>query len=196
MAKIIFIEAGHGGNDPGAIAYDGTTEAELNIELRDLIVRRLIEQNYEACGIQGSMMELPDGKVFSDNDLHRLWQTVNQVNQIAGPDDFLMSIHFNFNHPTATGTEVFCSPQTSDYNEETGEILSKKVAGVLGIANRGLKYSNQTRFGKLAILDDVKPRALLLEVCFLNEHDLAAYRGKEQMVANAVVSVLANRLNF
>lgn len=182
MSKIYFIEAGHGGNDPGAIAYDGTTEESLNRELRDMVIKRLTQRQCEGVSLDGSAINIEQ-----DNDRHRLWQTVRNVNAVASRKDFLLSIHFNFNHPTATGTEVFYSPATSQENISLARRLSGAVAKAQGIRNRGVKLSTSTRFGKLAILDDVKPRALLLEVCFLNEHDLTAYRANKEKVADEIV---------
>ena len=42
--KVVILDAGHGGEDGGAISSDGTTEAELNLQIT-LKVQQLLEQN-------------------------------------------------------------------------------------------------------------------------------------------------------
>ena len=41
--KVVILDAGHGGEDGGAISSDGTTEAELNLQIT-LKVQQLLEQ--------------------------------------------------------------------------------------------------------------------------------------------------------
>jgi N-acetylmuramoyl-L-alanine amidase len=179
--RTIYLIAGHDlQRDLGAVAYDGTREAVLTAELRDLVAQQL--NKCARCG----------GSTETDNDSLDLARTIQAINGQARPTDFVLDIHFNHNHPTATGTEVFHFVGTSALNIARARTLSKAVAGALGLADRGAKPDTQTAVGSLGILRFTPCPALLLEVCFLNAGDLTRYRARKLAVATAISDFLKN----
>jgi N-acetylmuramoyl-L-alanine amidase len=52
--------------------------------------------------------------------------------------------------------------------------LTEACAKALGIRNRGVKSETESARKRLGILHTV-PRVVLLEVCFLNQHDLGKF---------------------
>jgi N-acetylmuramoyl-L-alanine amidase len=175
----LYLIAGHDlQRDPGALAYDLTTEASLTAVLRDDIARALAIQN----------VHRHNGTVMADNDSHSLLQTIQAVNATAKAKDYLLDIHFNYNAPKASGTEVFYAASTNPANIARAGVLSAKVADAMGISNRGAKPDTLTQHGRLGILRDTIPQALLLEVCFLNAKDLTAYRNWRGKVVAAIAA--------
>jgi N-acetylmuramoyl-L-alanine amidase len=181
--KTIFLVAGHDlARDPGAIAFDGTTEASLTVELRDLIAKHL------------NNGRVFDGSSMIDCDTHNLSRTIQTINRFATPRDILLDIHFNFNHATATGSEVFHSVSTTSVNRDRAARLSALSAGILGIPNRGAKPDTQTEVGSLGILRKTPCPALLIEPCFLNAHDLNRYRARKEEYAEQIAVFLIQEL--
>lgn len=180
-ARNLFLVAGHDlKRDLGAVAYDGTREAAHTAELRDLVAKRL-----DNCLCL-------DGSTELDNDSLDLARTIQAISAKAGPEDFVLDIHFNHNHPTATGTEVFHFVGTTAVNIARARTLSKAVAQALALPDRGPKPDTESAVRSLGILRYTPCPALLLEVSFLNPRDLTVYRARKQAVADAITSFLLN----
>ena len=100
----IFVDAGHGGTDPGAIG-NGIVEKELNLEVA-LRLRDLLEADTEDTSGGGEwevmMTRTTDASV-------PLSSRTNAANN--WPADRFVSIHHNaFGSSIASGTETFSSP--------------------------------------------------------------------------------------
>ncbi len=188
--KQIIVIAGHDLNgESGAVAYDGTTEAELTHNLRETVVLMLEQMSQSTLSLNGTRVD-----VIEDNDRDKLLQTVRQVNKY--PKAIGIDLHFNYNHPSASGVEVFVSPQTSEKNKQRATKLVHKVAQAMGlpirkrVQTRDYMFSNESQHPRLAILDDTIPPMMLLEVCFLNQKDLTRYRANINEVAKAIAETL------
>jgi len=192
----LYIEAGHGGDDPGAIAYDGSTEASYTVELRDLIKRRLDVMSIKHRKANGLIDPFRDavpaiGSTMTDPDDVRLAATIRHINQRSTPGDLLLSIHFNFNHPTATGLEAFVARWTLPANRVRAAALLDVCHSATGLRIRhGLtgkvKDDTESAVGSLGILRNTIPQAILLEVCFLNKTDLDIYKEKKTILVDAI----------
>lgn len=177
----IFLIAGHDlVRDLGAVAYDGTREATLTARLRDLVAARL-----DNCLCLEGSTEL-------DRDSLDLARTIQAISAKAGPEDFVLDLHFNHNAPAASGSEVFHFVGTSPINIARARTLSKAVAQALALPDRGPKPDTESAPGSLGILRYTPCPALLLEVCFLNERNLPVYRARQQAVVDAITAFLLN----
>ena len=118
---------------------------------------------------------------------------LRDVINFVGEHGYGIDIHFNNNNPLATGVEVFVNPHTSAKNKLIASLMVSKVANVLGLpvrriqSNRSYKYSHESHRGRLAIVDNTKIPFILLEVCFLNAHDLPIYEQTKDEVAKAII---------
>lgn len=134
--KVVMIEAGHGGRDVGAIAIDGSHEADRNLDLANNIAKHL-----QARGIKVIFTRL------SDNYTH-----VNEIVQIANrveEVDFVLNVHYNandnksargvetyYNNPTINGTETY-----DNKGRLIGEEITQQLSSTLNTTNRGNKPS-------------------------------------------------------
>jgi len=169
--KQVFISAGHSNSDPGATA-NGTTEAALAVELRDMLAARLraIGVDVVEDGIDGQNLPLSTA-----------------VKMIAGK---VLAVELHFNaaaNPAATGVECISLPA----KKVAAQRLAAVTAGTLGLKLRGASGwidQSQSARGKLAFVQD---GGLILEVCFIsNPADLKAYRARLVALVNALAETI------
>jgi N-acetylmuramoyl-L-alanine amidase len=186
MERKLILVAGHDLNgDPGAVpANTGAIEAQLTVEFRDLLETAL-------------KSKLPTIEIVCDSNNINLRETIAWVNRIARPFDLLLDIHFNaVDNPVATGTECFVHDTTTEINRRLALSLTKLMAQVLGIRNRGVKGEKESPRKRLGILH-TKPRVILLEICFIsNPNDLAAYNNKKHELADRMANLLIGEVKW
>lgn len=156
-SKLIVLDAGHGGEDSGAVGYlngNIVLEKNLTLEITYKVKERLEERGYTV-----SMTRTGD-------TLPSLTERPEQAN--AENAAVFVSIHINSvdNVPTANGTEVFYSEENNgwDYgvNSETlaNNILSRMLY-YMDSTNRGVKTANH------AVTRRCNMPASLVEVGFI-----------------------------
>lgn len=135
--------------DPGATA-DGFEEARV---CRDLVAG-------VACkGIPGvTFVTTPDGVSLSD--------VIRWTNTNYQPGDFLVSLHLNSGG--GSGVEAIFAETAAPKRRAQAAAMSSSTARVLGLIDRGAKSDVQSHRGKLGILRQTKPPALLLELAFID----------------------------
>lgn len=174
----LYLIAGHGGKDPGAIAVDGkTTEADLATELVSLICDNL--KGY-------------DGFVDVSDRNQSFNQDLDFVRQNATPDDTLIDFHFNaFYLGSANGTEAYYTKSDSTPPIKLGVNLLAAIIKSTGFSNRGIKPESNSQHARLAILHTQAKDELLLEVCFItNKSDFETYQANKKQIAKDIASCL------
>jgi len=158
----IFIDAGHGGTDPGAIG-NGIVEKELNLEvalrLRDLLDEDTLDTS--GGGEWEVMMTRTDDSSVS------LSSRTNAANN--WPADRFVSIHHNaFTSSLASGTESF-SFANGTPGADLRDRLQEELIAAMGLVDRGPKTAN------FFVLRESLMPAALTEAGFLsNPGDAAA----------------------
>lgn len=169
---IYTVTAGHGGNDPGAIAADGTTEAALMVELRDIVAHKLRAAGHTVRIDGGWRQNLPLPYALT----------------LVPGSDAAIELHTNaFTNPAATGVEVISLPA----QKELARTIARRIAHTLELPVRGAGGwidQSQSARGRLGF---VRAGGLVVEAFFLsNPRDLAAYESRKWLVASAIVSAL------
>ena len=166
MGKIICIDAGHGGKDPGAVG-NGVIEKDVALKTALAVGELLKKQGFEVVYTRTS-------DVFVN--LNERCRIANAKNA-----DLFISVHVNSATNTdAKGTETLCYSKN-----EFAYIVQKGLISTLRTNDRGLKERKD-----LAVLNGTKMTAVLLELGFLSNADEAKMFKKESFysnVANAVV---------
>lgn len=154
--KIICIDAGHGGSDPGALGPSGTMEKDNTIAIAILLKEKLENNGANVIMTRASDQDLsyPD---LSRNDL--LGKRVAIANDSDA--DICVSIHNDaFSSATASGTTTFHYG-----NEQAIELAShvqKSLTSELNTIDRG------TRFASFYILRYTTMPAILVETAFIS----------------------------
>lgn len=155
--KLIVLDAGHGGSDPGAIGnLDGTEILEKNLTLD---ITKKVKKILEDAGYAVSMTRTGD-------TLPSLVERPTQANEENAA--VFVSIHINSvdNAPDANGTEVFYAESNNgDEYGTTSEQLAKNILNrmlyYMGSTNRGVKTAEH------AVTKRCNMPAALAEVGFI-----------------------------
>ena len=159
----IFINAGHGGNDSGAVGF-GLKESDVAYCIAARIVSHLRKYNLET-------------KLFQYDGLEKICATANEWNA-----DFFVSIHCNAFNGTASGTETYCF-----YNSAEGKKLATSIHNQIlktfpELTNRGVKEAGYY------VLRHTDATAVLVETAFidnLHDNDLLKNRAEDFAIAIA-----------
>ena len=177
MNRKIIISAGHGGNDPGAVA-NGYTERDLAIEFRELLVKELL---------------LLGVKPLIDDNKNDLKQTLAWLTGKYSSKDILLDIHWNAASSKARGTEVIVPDNASIFeNNFAKNILNVFVSN--GFVNRGVKPESQTARKRLGWM---RPPAenILIEMGFItNLLDINLYQNLKYKLAKELAFVIYKSL--
>lgn len=144
--KKVFINAGHGGRDCGAVSKNGVKEAVVSLRVCTILEIILSGMGFET-------------------EFYQERSTVNEVAKVenrSGADVFV-SVHCNsFCTSNAHGSETLYYP-SSRQGKKLAESVQKKLIDSACLYDRGLKGRND-----LAVLKYTKAPAVLVEMGFLS----------------------------
>lgn len=166
--KILVIDAGHGGTDPGALSKDELTyEKNLNLkillELKELLKNRDIKVYYT---------RINDDKIF-------LRPRVNLANDVDC--DFFISIHCNSggDYKKINGTEILYYDHVHKgiSSKDMAKIFSEEISKIVPLKNKGII---QMKNDDVLILHHAKVPAIIVESGYMsNRSDLEYLMTKE-----------------
>ena len=152
--KIIAIDAGHGGYDPGAVGAKGTKEKEVNLDIAKRAAKLL-----ESRGATVVMTRSGDQEIGLD-------QRTSKANTKKA--NLFVSIHINAAESTAlSGTMTFVhsgsitNTRIKESNRLAKNIQSELVRG-LGLKDMGVRYAD------FAVLRTSSMPAVLCELAFIS----------------------------
>ncbi len=154
MATKIFIDAGHGGTDPGAIA-NGVTEQDVNLNVARQLAELLRKNGYEVMEYRTTKVEnvLPQKNADLSN-------RANMANRWGA--DYFISIHSNSSlNPSANGFEAYVY-RLNSRAAELAESIVKSVVNNLGSKNNGVRQAN------FAVLRRTRMPSVLLELGYVS----------------------------
>lgn len=184
----VVIDAGHGGEDAGAIADDGTYEKDLNLEISNLVKALCILNGMTVKMTRESDILLYD--YYDDLENYKgqkkIYDLKNRV-KIAheSPDALFVSIHMNkFPESKYSGTQIYYS-KNNDSSKDVASSLSKSIKKFLQPSNnRQIKPANSSIY----VLDNIKNPAILVECGFLsNENELENLKNEEYRASLALI---------
>jgi len=150
--RIVTIDPGHGGSDPGAIGAGGTKEKEVNLDIANRVARIL-----QANGAKVVMARSGD----SDVDLYERTDKANNAKS-----DVFVSIHINANNDKSIGgTTTYIYSGTGTRVQESDRLarcIQTEMIKALGLRDVGIRSAN------FAVLRTSNMPAILVEVAFVS----------------------------
>ncbi len=132
---IIIVDAGHGGEDGGAIANDGTLEKDLNLDISLKLNDMLSVLGYKTKIIRNSDTDLhTSGDSIRERKISDIRNRFEIMNQ--GGNCLYISIHQNkFNDPRVHGAQIFYSPN-NDESKILADFIQKSISSQLQPDNK------------------------------------------------------------
>lgn len=183
--KVLILDAGHGGHDPGT-SGNGLTEKDMALA----VVKKTAEK-LKGSGVQVYLTR--DSDIYPENATR-----IGIANEIA---DVLVTVHMNSGPVAANGTEMLYKDYPGDdesklTSKKLASIMQKNVVEATGNKDRGLKLRTD-----LLILNQAKVPAIFAEIVFLtNPNDALkisqdAYQEKvAEGLANGIKEAMSQRL--
>lgn len=161
--KIIIIDAGHGGEDPGAVGVGGILEKDINLQMALEIGKAFEEKGYIV--------------VYTRTDDRLLYteeQNIKGIRKISDlknrckvaeryPGSIFISIHMNsFGSSKYSGLQVYYSEENEESRGLADSIQNKVVSDIQKDNNRTIKPGKD-----MYILEHIGNPAVLIECGFL-----------------------------
>ena len=166
--NIIVLDAGHGGEDGGAVSSSGVVESDINLQFTEKLKDILSLNGYKIVMTREDNSDLADKSIETisgrkKSDMHRRLDIYNShIQNVA------ISIHQNiFPADSCKGTQVFYSTQT-----QSGKVLADNITDTV---KKYLQPENQRlskpTSGSIFLLDNAKIPAVIVECGFLSNSE-------------------------
>ncbi len=189
--RVVIIDAGHGGEDGGAVGADGTVEQYLNLQ-----IAKYLEAQLAVFGVQTVMTRTTEDSIHNPDaatvrerkvsDIHNRMEIMETT-----PNAVFVSIHQNkFQNKTEWGTQVFYSPNTTA-SAALADCIQQSVTETLQPKNmRVIKKTDNSIY----LLYYAKKPAVLVECGFLsNPQELEKLKDEtyqKQMAFSVALGIL------
>lgn len=176
MSKI-FIDAGHGGHDSGAVGYGGVYEKDIVLRISNKVKSELNRHPI-----------ITEISRTDDTYLTLTQRTDKAKNPLC---ETLISIHCNaFGDSSANGFEIW-THGTGKNEMRLANCVYEEYKN-LGFRDRGIKQAN----GNLHMVREFPNPAILIELGFItNQNDLNLINQKEDSIVKSIVKGILNYFN-
>lgn len=189
--KVILIDPGHGGRDPGAVSKSGTLEKNINLSISKILKEKLTYEGFEVRMTREEDKEL-SSKWGSSLDKKRQDLGKRSNMKISTGCDLFISIHCNMiSNSSCRGAEVWYSRNKE--SEKIAELIQENFKK--DIYNNS-KRDNQAAKDKYRILrGNLSVPSILIECGFLsNWNDEQNLRSKAYQ--NKIASSIAKSVTI
>ncbi|MBO5334158.1 MAG: N-acetylmuramoyl-L-alanine amidase [Clostridia bacterium] len=166
---VIIIDAGHGGEDGGAVADDGTLEKDLNLDIALKLNNILSVMGYKTY-----LIRTTDTAIHTSGDTIRQRKISDIKNRFAIMNKYdnclYISIHQNkFNDKSVHGAQTFYSPNNNE-SKVLADFVQKSISSQLQTENKRLIKKSGT---DIYILYNATKPTIMVECGFVsNDNEL------------------------
>ena len=164
----VIIDAGHGGEDGGAVGTNGVFEKDLNLK-----IAKELDAMLRAAGINTRLTRTEDILLYDKNvDYHGRKKALDMAARLAITKEYenavFISIHMNkFTQPKYSGLQVYYSENSAKSKELARLVQELTVKNLQPDNNRKIKPSA----GNIYLLENILHPAILIECGFLSNAD-------------------------
>lgn len=189
--RVLVLDAGHGGEDGGAVSVTGTAESQIN-----LAIALKIEQLCGLFGVDVIMTRSEDASLKdADADtLSKMKRTdlKNRVALIEGQENaVLISIHQNYFAGSNHGAQVFYAP--TEYSEAWALHCQNLLVAALDPSNHRLSKQITS---DIYLMNHISCPAILVECGFLSDKEEALKLEEDSYQSKIALTVLASYLTY
>ena len=155
--KVITIDAGHGGSDPGAVGAEGTKEKDVTLD-----IAKKLEALLKKEGAKVYMTRTTDKDVCAPyaKDADELQARVNVAEKYNS--DLFISLHINSSvNKKIGGFSSYYYPKTQ-YDLKIAKSIQNKLTANFGVDDLGVREAN------FYVVKRCSMPATLLELCFIS----------------------------
>lgn len=188
---VLVIDPGHGGFDGGAVADDGTVEAQINlaVALQMEEIARLVGVDTVLTRREDTALDDPTAGTVRQRKVSDLKNRVELVNQVQG--GILVSIHQN------SLPEVKSVHGAQAFYNSSGEALAQAVQEALNQAVNDRPKESRAAGSGIYLLDHVQTPAVLVECGFLsNREETVLLKSQAHQIRLALTIFAAAREYF
>ena len=174
--KIVIIDAGHGGEDSGAVGVTGVLEKDLNLQIALEVGRAFEEKGYVVV-----YTRTDDRLLYTEEEnIHGIRKISDLKNRckVADkyPESIFVSIHMNsFGSSKYSGLQVYYSEKNEESRALADAIQNKVISDLQKDNNRVIKPGKN-----MYILENIDNTAVLIECGFItNEAECKKLSEKE-----------------
>lgn len=183
VEKVIVIDAGHGGSDPGKIGVSGALEKDINLEIAKRI-KILLEGKGISVFMTRETDEMLCEETFENNrkraDMAKRVELINEIKP-----DMAISIHQNsYTDPEVSGAQVFYYSESEEGKRMA--VMMQKALTEIDNENTRKEKANDNYY----LLKRTKEPTIIVECGFLSNPKEAAKLVEEEyqdMISNAIV---------
>lgn len=181
--KVITLDAGHGGTDPGAVGKNGTKEKTITLS-----ITKKVQAMLEKKGAKVYMTRTTDVDVFGPyaGDAEELQARVNVAEK--RDSDLFISLHINSSvNKNVGGFTSYYYPKTSN-DMRIAKAIQKQLTDNFGVDDLGVREAN------FYVIKRCSMPATLLELCFISnpkEEKLMKSNWFQEKAARLIVSGIA-----
>lgn len=189
----VVVDAGHGGEDGGAVASDGTAESGLNLS-----VARRVRDLLTFCGVPTAVTRSGEDAIYDPgsatlrekkvSDLHNRAEIVNAI-----PGAVLLSIHQNSlpSSPATRGAQAFWN------DREGARALAESVQAALNAAvNAGHEKQAARAPSSVYLMKSAEAPAVLVECGFLSNQEETERLKQPNYQKRLAAAITAGLLNI
>lgn len=165
--KVVVIDSGHGGVDPGKESADGLLEKDIN-----LAIAKVLKSKLENAGISVVMTRADDNGLYSENDSNKKMADMKKRCAIIEEcnADVVVSIHQNsFQSPSVKGAQMFYYKHSAE-GKKLAQIFQRAFKEYVDSTNERVEKANDTYY----MLLHTKAPTVIAECGFLSSPQEAA----------------------
>ena len=194
LPQTIIIDAGHGGEDGGAVGINNVLEKDLNLDISLLLADIFKSAGYNV------ILTREDDRMLYTEYIKGTLKSQDLKNRLAvaeqNPDSVFISIHMNmFTKPNYNGLQIYYSPNHAA-SQPLAETVQLYVKDYLQPENnRQIKKSGS----QIYLMKKITTPAILIECGFLSnyeEAELLADTGYRHMLACIIYCAVDNYITY
>ena len=190
--RVIIIDPGHGGEDPGAVGVNGAYEKDLNLQVAICIGEMLIEKGYTVMytRTEDRMLYTPEENI---KGMRKISDLKNRCAISKYYDDCIfVSIHMNtYGSSKYSGLQVYYQDQSKD-SETLAASIQGSVKEILQPDNKRAIKNGKS----LYLLENSSGTPVLIECGFLSNSDECKKLSEKEYQKQLSFSIVCGIINY